>query len=272
MELVRVRNLCGTFCFSMQFVVFMDLVGTATLPVAICLTLALIINSIITPPTDFETAIPLLLLASVLGLPAVLIIITTGKFIYVAWMFAYLCALPIWNFVLPVYSFWHFDDFSWGETRFVSQSTPVKLRKDCYNGLMTIASLPALVTFLFLGKSREKQKELAMTTTRVHLSLLSLSADGKIGSGLDYVVSSARNADRRILNDSRGPSTEAIPVDSTSTEHVFILIPTATSHPAEVAPNMRPQIRVPCSLQRMIRLVFTSPFDICMRRHLHRDD
>jgi hypothetical protein len=25
--------------------------------------------------------------------------------------------LPIWNFVLPVYSFWHFDDFTWGETR-----------------------------------------------------------------------------------------------------------------------------------------------------------
>jgi chitin synthase len=101
----------------MQFVVFMDLVGTATLPIAICLTLALIINSIITPPSDFTSAIPLILLAAVLGLPAFLILITTGKFIYVVWMLVYLCALPIWNFVLPVYSFWHFDDFSWGETR-----------------------------------------------------------------------------------------------------------------------------------------------------------
>lgn len=26
-------------------------------------------------------------------------------------------ALPIWNFVLPVYAFWHFDDFTWGHTR-----------------------------------------------------------------------------------------------------------------------------------------------------------
>lgn len=25
--------------------------------------------------------------------------------------------LPIWNFILPVYAFWHFDDFSWGQTR-----------------------------------------------------------------------------------------------------------------------------------------------------------
>ena len=32
-------------------------------------------------------------------------------------MIIYLLALPIWNFVLPTYAFWKFDDFSWGETR-----------------------------------------------------------------------------------------------------------------------------------------------------------
>lgn len=32
-------------------------------------------------------------------------------------MAIYLIALPIWNFVLPVYAFSKFDDFSWGETR-----------------------------------------------------------------------------------------------------------------------------------------------------------
>lgn len=109
----------------MQFVVFMDLVGTVTLPVAICLTLALIINSIITPPQSFSDAIPLLLLAAVLGLPSVLILITTGKAIYAVWMFPYLAALPIWNFVLPAYSMWHFDDFSWGETRSVQILLPL---------------------------------------------------------------------------------------------------------------------------------------------------
>ena len=40
-ELVLVRDLCGTFCFSMQFVVFIDLVGTLVLPVAICFTIYL---------------------------------------------------------------------------------------------------------------------------------------------------------------------------------------------------------------------------------------
>jgi len=38
MELVLVRDLCGTFCFSMQFVVFIDLIGTVVLPAAIAFT------------------------------------------------------------------------------------------------------------------------------------------------------------------------------------------------------------------------------------------
>ena len=32
-------------------------------------------------------------------------------------MFIYLMSLPIWNMILPLYAFWKFDDFSWGETR-----------------------------------------------------------------------------------------------------------------------------------------------------------
>ncbi|KAF8070282.1 glycosyltransferase family 2 protein [Lyophyllum atratum] len=83
MELVLVRNLCGTFCFSMQFVVFMDLIGTVVLPVALSLTYALIVGIALAPPKSFEEAIPLMLLIAVLGLPAILILITTRKVIYV---------------------------------------------------------------------------------------------------------------------------------------------------------------------------------------------
>ncbi|KAK7057383.1 glycosyltransferase family 2 protein [Favolaschia claudopus] len=117
MELVLVRNLCGTFCFSMQFVVFMDLLGTVVLPIAIALTYILIVGTALSPPKTFEEAIPVILLVAVLGLPAILILLTTGKIIYTFWMMIYLVALPVWNFILPVYAFWHFDDFSWGETR-----------------------------------------------------------------------------------------------------------------------------------------------------------
>lgn len=73
----------------------------------------LIISSIIGP----VQVLPLLLLGGVLGLPAVLILLTTRRVVYVYWLLVYLTALPIWNFIFPVYAFWHFDDFSWGETR-----------------------------------------------------------------------------------------------------------------------------------------------------------
>ncbi|KAI0035167.1 chitin synthase-domain-containing protein [Vararia minispora EC-137] len=118
LELVLVRDLCGTFCFSMQFVVSMELAGTLVLPAAISFTLYLIIDAAI--PGGSNDAIPLALLGIVLGLPGLLIIITTRKVSYVGWMLVYLLSLPIWNGILPAYAYWHFDDFSWGETRKVS--------------------------------------------------------------------------------------------------------------------------------------------------------
>jgi hypothetical protein len=64
-----------------------------------------------------DTTVPLILLGVILGLPAILIVLTANRLIYIFWMFIYLLSLPVWNFVLPLYAFWHFDDFSWGETR-----------------------------------------------------------------------------------------------------------------------------------------------------------
>jgi chitin synthase len=118
-ELMLVRDLCGTFCFSMQFVVFMDLVGTMVLPAAISFTIYIIVVSII-PQTVTHIAKPivsLILLAFILGLPGVLIVITSRKVAYVGWMLMYLLSLPVWNLILPAYAFWHMDDFTWGETR-----------------------------------------------------------------------------------------------------------------------------------------------------------
>ncbi|KAK9762980.1 hypothetical protein K7432_010757 [Basidiobolus ranarum] len=117
LELSLVRNLCGTFCFSMQFVVVMELLGTVSLPIAIIMTFVLIVNLAQTEFVDASSYLPLILLLLILFLPAVLILLTTRKLVYIAWMLIYLVALPVWNFILPVYAYWHFDDFSWGETR-----------------------------------------------------------------------------------------------------------------------------------------------------------
>lgn len=114
MELVLVRDLCGTFCFSMQFVVGVELIGTLVLPAAIAFTFYVVIISIVHSPPQI---IPLVLLGLILGLPAVLIVLTAHRWSYVIWMFIYLLSLPVWNFILPTYAFWKFDDFSWGDTR-----------------------------------------------------------------------------------------------------------------------------------------------------------
>lgn len=133
-ELIQVRDLCGTFCFSMRFVVFMDLVGTLVLPAALAFTLFVVVRAIQIPIQNAQRAkdpgrqdatgeefplMPLVLLALILGLPGVLIVITSRRFMYVLWMLVYLISLPVWNLILPTYAFWHMDDFSWGATRVV---------------------------------------------------------------------------------------------------------------------------------------------------------
>ncbi|KAI8825355.1 chitin synthase-domain-containing protein [Chytriomyces cf. hyalinus JEL632] len=118
MELLLVKDLCGTFCISMQFVIFMELVGTVVLPAAITFTITIVIITLV--DKNANTQLPLILLAIILGLPAILILFTANRPIYIFWMLIYLISLPVWNFILPTYAFWHFDDFSWGATRKVA--------------------------------------------------------------------------------------------------------------------------------------------------------
>ena len=35
------------------------------------------------------------------------------------WMIVSIFAIPVFSFLIPIYSYWHFDDFSWGNTRIV---------------------------------------------------------------------------------------------------------------------------------------------------------
>jgi len=90
--------------------VFIELVGTCVLPAAIGFTIYVIVLSIIRRPIPI---IPLCLLGLILGLPAILIVLTAKRWSYVGWMFIYILSLIIWNFILPIYAFWNFDDFSW---------------------------------------------------------------------------------------------------------------------------------------------------------------
>ncbi|KAF2747836.1 glycosyltransferase family 2 protein [Sporormia fimetaria CBS 119925] len=122
-ELVLLRNLCGFCCFSMRFVVFLDLFGTIILP-SVCVYLGYLVYTVASKTGQFPL-ISIVMLAAVYGLQAIIFIIKR-QWQHIGWMVIYIVAFPIYSFVLPLYSFWKQDDFSWGNTRVVIGEKGVK--------------------------------------------------------------------------------------------------------------------------------------------------
>ena len=122
-ELMFVPEMCGFCCFSMRFVVFVDLFGTIILP-ATCVYLGWLLYTVITRTGPFPL-ISIIMLAAVYGLQA-LIFILKRQWQHVGWMIIYIIAFPIYSFVLPIYSFWNQDNFTWGNTRVVIGETGKK--------------------------------------------------------------------------------------------------------------------------------------------------
>ncbi|KAH0536150.1 hypothetical protein FGG08_006954 [Glutinoglossum americanum] len=115
-ELVFLPELCGFCCFSMRFVVFIDLFGTLILP-ATCTYLGYLIYRVATHSGQFPL-ISIVMIAAVYGLQAVIFIIKR-QWQHIGWMIIYILAFPVYSFILPIYSFWNQDNFSWGNTRIV---------------------------------------------------------------------------------------------------------------------------------------------------------
>ena len=115
-ELVWLKDLCGFCCFSMRFVVFIDLFGTLILP-ATCGYLGYLIYRVATHSGQFPL-ISIILIAAVYGLQAIIFILKR-QWQHIGWMLIYLLAFPIYSFILPIYSFWNQDNFTWGTTRIV---------------------------------------------------------------------------------------------------------------------------------------------------------
>ncbi|KAH6653548.1 chitin synthase 5 [Truncatella angustata] len=115
-ELMMLKDMCGFCCFSMRFVVLIDLTGTIILP-ATTIYLGYLIYRVATNSGQFPM-ISIIMIAAVYGLQA-LIFILKRQWQHIGWMIIYILAFPIYSFILPIYSFWKQDDFSWGNTRIV---------------------------------------------------------------------------------------------------------------------------------------------------------
>ena len=119
-ELTMLDQLCGFCCFSMRFIVFIDLFSTFVQP-ATMLYICYLIYAYAIAQTSSEASFPfisILLIAIIYGFQ-VFIFLIKREWQHIAWMIIYILALPVFSFWIPMYSFWHFDDFSWGNTRVV---------------------------------------------------------------------------------------------------------------------------------------------------------
>ncbi|KAL7785983.1 glycosyltransferase family 2 protein [Trichoderma ceciliae] len=116
-ELMPMSQLCGFCCFSMRFVVFIDLLSTVVQPVTIAYIVYLIVRVVQNPGVVPVTAF--ILLGAIYGLQAIIFILRR-KWEMVGWMILYILAIPVFSFGLPLYAFWHMDDFAWGNTRVVA--------------------------------------------------------------------------------------------------------------------------------------------------------
>jgi len=116
-ELIPLQQLCGFCCFSMRFVVFLDLLSTLVQPVIVGYIAYLIVTIVREPSTIPITAF--ILLGAIYGLQAIIFILRR-KWDMIGWMIIYILATPVFALGLPLYAFWHMDDFSWGSTRVIT--------------------------------------------------------------------------------------------------------------------------------------------------------
>ncbi|KAL0064502.1 hypothetical protein AAF712_008560 [Marasmius tenuissimus] len=110
-ELIFLDQLCGFCCFSMRFIVMIDLISTLIQPVTVVYLTYPIVNV-----ARGDQAVPLQSLIM--------------KWDMIGWMF-YILAIPAFTFFLPLYSFWRMDDFSWGQDTFGTWRMRQEIDRSC---------------------------------------------------------------------------------------------------------------------------------------------
>jgi chitin synthase len=122
LELLRVNTMCGVCCLSMKSIVLLDLVATLILPASL-----IYIGYIVYITVYVGEQLSLLMMVVwgiVIGVQVVVFLLRS-RWDYWWWFIIFVVAgVPVFYFILPLYSFWHMDDFSWGTTRQVSGASP----------------------------------------------------------------------------------------------------------------------------------------------------
>ena len=118
LELTKVKTMCGVCCCSMKTVVYLDLVACMILPASTVYAVYLIVLVCI-GKTQFSVLL-LVLYGLLIGVQIVVFLVRSRYDFFFWFIYFTIIGVPVFYFVLPLYAFWHMDDFSWGETRKVA--------------------------------------------------------------------------------------------------------------------------------------------------------
>merc|ERR1712087_247183 len=139
LELTKVKTMCGVCCCSMKTVVYLDLIACMILPASTVYAVYLIVLVAI-GKTQFSLLL-LVLYGMIIGVQ-IIVFILRSRYDFLFW-FTYFTVIgvPVFYFLLPLYAFWHMDDFSWGETRkvaamknsFAQPQKPQQVEQDDYD-------------------------------------------------------------------------------------------------------------------------------------------
>ncbi|KAL7478355.1 hypothetical protein ACHAW6_004123 [Cyclotella cf. meneghiniana] len=118
LELLCVKNMPTVCCISMKALIALDLVATLILPASLVYFFVNIYVTLFLGTALSKTS--LIVLGISIGVQALPFIVRSDV-TYYGWFIIYLIAgVPVFYFILPLYSFSKMDDFSWGATRQVA--------------------------------------------------------------------------------------------------------------------------------------------------------
>ncbi|KAM0787039.1 hypothetical protein ACM66B_006305 [Microbotryomycetes sp. NB124-2] len=186
-ELMFLPDMCGFCCFSMRFFVMIDLVGTLILPATFVYLLYLVIE--VATGNSSLPIIAIVMIAATYGLQAIIFILKR-KWQFVGWLVIYIMAYPIYSFVLPIYSFWRFDDFTWGNTRVVVGEGKSKKVLQAEEEAFDESTIPMAKFAEYEARVRDDDDAKSYLSGRTHsttgFSLATRLPPGSYKGGADY--------------------------------------------------------------------------------------
>lgn len=123
LELLTYRELRGICCFSLRFIIMMDLISAFTLPASL-IYLGYLLYLFFTESSTLSLLIVITL--GIVYATQFLIFVFKRDYGYLFYMLLYLVSVPLWWFIMPIYSYAKLDNFNWANR----EAAKIKLKSN----------------------------------------------------------------------------------------------------------------------------------------------